>query len=63
MTVEWDLFNPLVKSKNMRVAILVQIYKAPSQGQFITLLLYQQKFELANTLELKSIFITYNSTA
>lgn len=40
----------------MRVAILVQIYKALSQGQFITLLLYQQKFELANTLELKSIF-------
>lgn len=56
MTIEWDLFNPLVESKNTRVDILVQIYKAPSQGQFIMLLLYQPKLEFANTLEFKSNF-------
>lgn len=43
MTTEWDPINPPEESKNMSIAILLQIYKAPSQGQFITSLLYQQK--------------------
>lgn len=37
MATEWDPINPLV------VAILFQMCKAPSQGQFITPFLYQQK--------------------
>lgn len=43
MTTKWHPINPLVEGKNTRVAILFQIYKAPSQGQVITPLLYQQK--------------------
>lgn len=41
MVTEWDPINPLVESKNR--VVLLQVYKAPSQGHSIALLLYQQK--------------------
>lgn len=41
MTTEWDPVNLLVESKNMKVAVVFQIHKTPSEGQFITPPLYQ----------------------
>lgn len=41
MTTEGDPVNLLVESKNMKVAVVFQIYKTPSEGQFITPLLCQ----------------------
>lgn len=54
MTTEWDLINSLEKSKNMRVAILFQIYQVSSQGQIITTLQPKEELELA--LQFQSTF-------